>query len=176
MRSALLTVMLLFSSAPIADEAPLYQWQDPESGRTQMSGRAPGWYRGLQEGPRVLVFRDGVLVDDTAVAVSDELRAQLRAEALTAAARDAAPLVAEQAPASDAPAEREVVDKDDPDPTDEALAGTLPAEGELSGDMRARMLETLGKLDAFFLESAAKALQSSQGLPGVNPASDEAEP
>ncbi len=60
----------------------MYQWVNPTTGHSQMSGKPPAWYRGEMGGPRVLVFERNVLVDDTAVAVSEEQRLQLRGEAL----------------------------------------------------------------------------------------------
>ena len=52
-----------------AAEARMYQWTSPASGRVQLAGSPPGWYRGPDAGPRVLVFENGELVDDTAIAV-----------------------------------------------------------------------------------------------------------
>lgn len=62
--------------------ARMYQWTDPDSGRTHLSGHAPPWYRGAGDGPRVFVFERGRLVDDTARQVSPETRRQLREQAL----------------------------------------------------------------------------------------------
>ena len=76
----LLSVFLLLIATSI--EARMYQWINPTTGRTQLSGKAPAWYRSDMGGPRVLVFENNVLVDDTAVAVNEEQRLQLRAQAL----------------------------------------------------------------------------------------------
>jgi len=62
----------------LAAEARVYQWVSPHTGTVQMSGAPPGWYRAGGEGPRVLVYDQGRLVDDTAVAVSEERRQRLR--------------------------------------------------------------------------------------------------
>ena len=61
--------------------ARMYQWVDPRSGTVQLSGAAPAWYRGAQSGPRVFVFENGRLVDDTARAVAPDQAAALRAGA-----------------------------------------------------------------------------------------------
>ena len=60
----------------------MYQWVNPTTGRSQMSGKPPAWYRGETGGPRVLVFEKNELVDDTAVAVGEDQRLQLRNKAL----------------------------------------------------------------------------------------------
>ena len=60
----------------------MYQWVNPTTGHSQMSGKAPAWYRSEVGGPRVLVFEKNVLVDDTAVAVGEDQRLQLRNKAL----------------------------------------------------------------------------------------------
>lgn len=56
----------------------MYQWTDPGSGNTRLSGEPPAWYRSAERGPRVLVFENGRLVDDTAVALPPEQRKALR--------------------------------------------------------------------------------------------------
>ena len=58
--------------------ARMYQWVDSESGNIRLSGEPPSWYRGLERGPRVLVFEDGRLVDDTAISLSPEQRKAYR--------------------------------------------------------------------------------------------------
>lgn len=70
--------------APVA--ARMYQWRNPATGTTQMSGTPPAWYRSAERGPRVYVFENNQLVDDTGIAVSDERREALRAAAFGAAA------------------------------------------------------------------------------------------
>jgi hypothetical protein len=69
-----------------------------------MSGKPPAWYRGAAGGPRVQVFENGKLVDDTAHAVSDAERMALRATAMQAAERatqQVQPAAADQAPVID---------------------------------------------------------------------------
>ena len=72
---------------PVAD-ARMYQWEQPQSGRIQLSGHAPAWYRSAHAGPRVLVFDNGKLIDDTSVNVGEVQRQWLREQALGTAAID----------------------------------------------------------------------------------------
>jgi Tfp pilus assembly protein PilX len=67
----------------------MYQWVNAQSGRTQMSGKPPAWYRSDRPGPRVFVFENGRLVDDTAKSVSLEDRASLRSRAFAISAQEA---------------------------------------------------------------------------------------
>ncbi len=85
MRSGVIIVLLL---AMVPASARMYQWSDPDSGRTHFSGEPPAWYRSDANGPRVFVFERGQLVDDTGVAVSAEKRRALRQQALVKAADD----------------------------------------------------------------------------------------
>lgn len=64
---ALLVIVLAALGGPATAHCAerMYQWTDPSTGRTHFSGRPPHWYR-KGDGPRVLVFEDGRLVDDTA--------------------------------------------------------------------------------------------------------------
>lgn len=66
----------------------MYQWLDAESGSTQLSGKPPVWYRGTVSGPRVFVFDNGRLIDDTGIAVDDDVRQQLRQKAFILAEED----------------------------------------------------------------------------------------
>jgi len=84
MRRILVSICLCcLSIAPVA--ARMYQWQNPATGTTQLSGTPPAWYRGSERGPRVFVFENNQLVDDTGIGVSDAQREALRAEAFGAA-------------------------------------------------------------------------------------------
>ena len=60
----------------------MYQWQDPDTGTTQFSGKPPAWYRTGENGPRIIVFEKGTIIDDTSIDISDEQRQALRQEAL----------------------------------------------------------------------------------------------
>ena len=81
----LLVVAILFSGNVFAR---MYQWTDPDSESTQFSGKPPAWYRSTTGGPRVFVFDNGRLIDDTAVAISDEKRQQLRQRAFVLGEED----------------------------------------------------------------------------------------
>jgi hypothetical protein len=82
MKSRLPILLLLVSTCiALPAHARMYQWVNPQTGRTQMSGKPPAWYRSDKPGPRVFVFENGRLVDDTARAVGLEERAALRATA-----------------------------------------------------------------------------------------------
>jgi len=80
MRRCLLAVLLLAGTLPVA-EARLYEWRNPHSGSVQLSGAPPGWYRSDAGGPRVRVYEEGRLVDDTAIELPAAHRARLREEA-----------------------------------------------------------------------------------------------
>jgi hypothetical protein len=73
----LLMTLLMLGAA----QARMYQWVDPRTRHTQMSGTPPAWYRSGQPGPRVFVFENGQIIDDTLIAVSDDRRQALREEA-----------------------------------------------------------------------------------------------
>ena len=81
-------LLLLVCSANIS--ARMYQWVDPDSGSTQLSGSPPMWYRSAEGGPRVFVFDKSKVVDDTGIDVSDEKREQLRQQAFLRAEEDKA--------------------------------------------------------------------------------------
>ncbi len=61
--------------------ARMYQWVEPGSNSTQLSGKPPAWYRSANGGPRVFVFENGRLIDDTGVRVSDDVRQLMRQQA-----------------------------------------------------------------------------------------------
>jgi len=73
-------ITLLLLCPPL--HARMYQWYSPGTGTAQLSGKPPAWYRSAQNGPRVIAFDNGRIVDDTAVAVSNEQREALRQQAL----------------------------------------------------------------------------------------------
>lgn len=78
----LLSVLLIAWSGSAS--ARMYQWVDAQSGTVQLSGSPPAWYRGTQAGPRVFVFDNGRLIDDTARRLPAEEAALLRAVAFGA--------------------------------------------------------------------------------------------
>ncbi|MFH0342366.1 MAG: hypothetical protein ACHBNF_09610 [Chromatiales bacterium] len=69
----------------IPAQARMYQWINPSSGNTQLSGNPPTWYRSPQGGPRVLVYERGKTIDDTAIVVPESTRDELRSQAFQAA-------------------------------------------------------------------------------------------
>ncbi len=74
-------VLLLLILITLSAEARMYQWVEPGVETTQLSGKPPHWYRSAEGGPRVFVFDNGRLIDDTNVKVSDEVRQSMRQEA-----------------------------------------------------------------------------------------------
>ncbi len=68
--------------------ARMYQWTDPDSGSTQLSGKPPMWYRSAEGGPRVFVFEKSKVIDDTGIDVSDQERERLRQRAFLRAEKD----------------------------------------------------------------------------------------
>jgi hypothetical protein len=60
----------------------MYQWVDPDTGTTQLSGTPPHWYRSGEPGPRVYVFDAGRVIDNTAIKVSEAEETRLRREAV----------------------------------------------------------------------------------------------
>lgn len=69
-------------------QSRMYQWTDPDTGTTQLSGKPPAWYRSAENGPRVIVFEKGKVIDDTGITVSDQTREELRRQALARAVED----------------------------------------------------------------------------------------
>lgn len=76
-----LSILILFMCCSTAS-ARMYQWVDPESGTTQLSGKPPAWYRSDREGPRVFVFENGKVIDDTGRQVDAGRKEILRQQAL----------------------------------------------------------------------------------------------
>lgn len=81
----MLTIAILFSENVYAR---LYQWTEQDTGTTQLSGKPPAWYRSAGGGPRVFVFDNGRLIDDTGVKVSEEIRQRMRRQAFILAEED----------------------------------------------------------------------------------------
>lgn len=81
----LLTSLMLISPISLAR---MYQWTEPETGSTQLSGKPPVWYRSESGGPRVFVFENGRLIDDTGIEVEDDVRQGMRQAAFIQAEED----------------------------------------------------------------------------------------
>jgi len=60
----------------------MYQWRDPDTGTTQLSGKPPAWYRTGEKGPRVIVIENGRVIDDTSRPVPSLKRKALRQQAI----------------------------------------------------------------------------------------------
>jgi hypothetical protein len=72
------SLLLALLLAPLLADARMYQWVSQASGSQQLSGQPPPWYRSAQGGPRVRVFDNGNLVDDTAIELPRNQREELR--------------------------------------------------------------------------------------------------
>lgn len=79
-------ICLLISSFSL--EARMYQWRDPETGTTQLSGKPPSWYRSAERGPRVIVFDGEKVIDDTAIPLDPHQSRELRKQAMIKAEED----------------------------------------------------------------------------------------
>lgn len=84
-RVSLFAALLMLA---IAAPARMYQWVDPDTQTSQLSGTPPTWYRSVEGGPRVFVVENGQVIDDTGVQVTEPDRARLREEAFIQAERD----------------------------------------------------------------------------------------
>lgn len=78
------SVLLALLLAAEVVAARMYQWVDPDTGTPYLSGSPPAWYRSVDGGPRVQVFEDGKLVDDTRWRADDQRQRDLREQALAA--------------------------------------------------------------------------------------------
>jgi hypothetical protein len=107
-----LPICLLLIS--VTADARVYQWVNPDTGNVQFSGKPPSWYRGQNPGPRVLVFENGRLIDDTSRSVQDQQRLAIRKEAFSQgssiAGGEAALRGSSKAPSSEDEQVRELLD------------------------------------------------------------------
>lgn len=132
-----LSATLVSTVAAAADR--LYQWIDPHTGTTQLSGRPPAWYRADAAGPRVFAFERGRLVDDSAVRLSERARRWVRAEAL---GTDPAALAA-GVPESEAAGESEPPAKPSADTASNAPSAPPGAETPAGADSEAQAVTHL---------------------------------
>jgi hypothetical protein len=175
MQKLILLVSLIFIACPAA--ARMYQWVNPASGRTQMSGTAPAWYRaddGTGNGkhaPRVLVFENGQLIDDTAIAVSDEQRRQLREQAfrgaeLEARAASSQPEAADTLKATAPPAGSNAGQRDFSEPSPAAAAApVVPADSDATINRMKALIEQWDKQKT----EQAKTLIKQPPAPAASP-------
>ena len=126
--------LVLLSSAPVA--ARMYQWHNPTTGTTQLAGTPPAWYRSLRGGPRVWVFENNQLIDDTGIAVSDQQRAALQAEAFGQGAPHE-PAAAQQAPPAAVQNDKTAPDSATPAATSVPAAPLVKADASTAGKAEA---------------------------------------
>jgi hypothetical protein len=86
MKNLLFIFILLSISTAVY--ARMYQWVDPDTGTSQLSGKPPHWYRSDTPGPRVIVFENGRVIDDTGIVVSEDENERLRQDAIIIVERD----------------------------------------------------------------------------------------
>lgn len=160
--------LLFFSQSILMQsvQAQMYQWTDPESGTTQLSGKPPAWYRSVEGGPRVFVFNRGKIVDDTGIKISDEQRISLRTRAFINAEEDriaaqkkateAAKLKATMENSSQEITEENIDDKALPDEPqinlEEAMAMEKPDDEELMEAEISEEEESIVKMRALIEE------------------------
>lgn len=76
-----LSILIVLAFTILSAHARMYQWIDPASKITQLSGKPPVWYRSKKGGPRIIVFENNRIVDDTNIRVSDVEQERLRRQA-----------------------------------------------------------------------------------------------
>ena len=157
-------------------QARMYQWIDPTSGNVQLAGTPPAWYRSDRTGPRVFVFDDGELVDDTAVDVTEAHRLHLRNEAFghTAGATLAEEEDETRSRLRDAMSEAAALGIDVEEAVDEFQTEQAAAEQaeastpELLGKAEA-LRELIEVWDQQQLDQARTVLEALGPPPGANP-------
>jgi hypothetical protein len=83
-----LSILSILVFTILSAHARMYQWIDPASKITQFSGKPPVWYRSAKGGPRVIVFENNRIIDDTNIRVSDVEQQRLRRQAFVEAESD----------------------------------------------------------------------------------------
>lgn len=173
LRNTILIMLIIFMQ-PVA--ARMYQWVDPISGRTQLSGNPPAWYRSGDDAPRVFVFENGQLIDDTGVAVEEAQRLQLRREALiraeesTAAARRKAEQSAQLRSRLDdndteIPQIPELPDAAPPPPDDTVereVTADAPSETELTDEQMADLRRLVSEWESRNQSRARELLENTE--------------
>ena len=144
----------------------MYQWVDPDNGTTQLSGKPPAWYRSSTGGPRIFVFENGKVVDDTGVNVPESDRDRLRQQAFLQAEEDKSVardklLEAKRLEAAFGPEEKEeeaVVET-----KEVATAEAPPAEEEAPPSEQ----DTINQMRSLIEEWEVRRTEAAKGL--VNP-------
>lgn len=154
MRRVLVSICVaLLSISPAT--ARMYQWRNAATGSTQLAGTPPAWYRSGERGPRVYVFENNQLVDDTGITVSVEQRDALRREAFgqpptTLEAREDAPAApARQADPSTLPA---------PAAKDSVVVPPAPSVESATADKAASLKSLIDAWDQRQLDQARSLL------------------
>ena len=81
MNTLRLLMCCVISLTIFSANARMYQWVDPATKITQFSGKPPVWYRSDTGGPRIIVFENNRVIDDTNIKVSDIEQQRLRHDA-----------------------------------------------------------------------------------------------
>lgn len=159
MRTLLLLLTLLLA-APV--QARMYQWVSPQSGITQLSGTPPPWYRSGTPGPRVFVFEDGRIIDDTAIKVTPAERERLHEQAFRQADElaKAAPAAPAQQPEAASSAPHETAAEA---PGESAQQSAEEAEAEAAAEPPAPdagTAQSVGKTNAASTQSTIERLKA----------------
>lgn len=120
-----LVISLLLSTSA---EARMYQWTDPDTGTTQLSGKPPVWYRATTDGPRVIVFENGKIIDDTSISISDDQRESLRQQALLKAEEDRNNAIRKAQEAEEMKARINLGSEEQPPPVSEEATTEIPEQ------------------------------------------------
>jgi hypothetical protein len=151
---ALLALLALVLAPAPGHATRMYQWVDPDTGTPYLSGTPPAWYRTGAEGPRVVVWEEGRLVDDTAREASRAERVALREAAEAAAA------ARERAEAEAREARRERLLARDPEaeeaPAEASEEGAEPLTEEEAAARTAEARELLSRYLRGVLDSALR--------------------
>ncbi len=150
-------IIILLLTCSLAAEARMYQWRDPKTGTTQLSGKPPSWYRTDEKGPRVIVFDKGKIIDDTAIPLDRGQRRALRRQAMLSAEEDiesakAKAIEAETIKSAIGNGSRDLNEGKKTPPPEEALPAdteSIPSQQleSLENLSREEMLELVNKLD-----------------------------
>jgi hypothetical protein len=165
MVKTLFIAVLLLISLPAF--ARMYQWVDPDSKTTQLSGKPPYWYRSGDPGPRVVVFDNGRVIDDTGIELSEAENARLRQEALFAVERDRQDAMEKLARAQRQRAVFETGEEDqdiaevDLPPVPESLPEPPPAEAAVPDNMAQQMRELLEQYEQLRTRTAREVVESA---------------
>lgn len=146
----------------IPAQARMYQWINPSSGNTQLSGNPPTWYRSPQGGPRVLVFERGKAIDDTAIVVPEGTRDELRSQAFQAQESTRAATTALEVSA-EGEAETAAADSTAAEAGSSEQEARKSASGELAemdADTVERLKDIISAWDRMKLEQAKKLIRS----------------